>query len=121
MRNSWRGRSRRAASFRVKSRRISPTVVYQTAAAPARSAALQIATLIDYDDGGRQRFLCIPASADHAGFNCLNLQGRSVMLKRNAYLARERILPRTSLIVALMFTFGWIGLLGYGLLLHVGY
>ena len=39
----------------------------------------------------------------------------------NAYLSRERILPLASLFVALVFTFGWIGLLGYGLLVLIGY
>jgi hypothetical protein len=43
------------------------------------------------------------------------------MLTRNANLVRERIYPLASLFVALVFTFGWIGLLGYGLLVLMGY
>ena len=43
------------------------------------------------------------------------------MLTRNAYLARERILPLASIFVGLVFALGWIGLLGYGLLVLMSY
>jgi predicted RND superfamily exporter protein len=43
------------------------------------------------------------------------------MLTKNAYLVRERILPLASILVGLVFAFGWIGLLGYGLLVVMGY
>jgi hypothetical protein len=40
---------------------------------------------------------------------------------KNAYLVQERIYPLTSLSVGIVFTFGCIGLLGYGLLVIMGY
>jgi hypothetical protein len=43
------------------------------------------------------------------------------MLTRNAYLVGERIYPLASLFVGVAFTFGSIGLLGYGLLILIGY
>jgi hypothetical protein len=43
------------------------------------------------------------------------------MLTKSAYLVRERIYPLALLFVGLVFTFGWIGLLGYGLLVLLGY
>ena len=43
------------------------------------------------------------------------------MLTRSAYLVRERVYPLASLCVGIVFTFGWIGLLGYGLLALMDY
>ena len=43
------------------------------------------------------------------------------MLTRNAYLVQERIYPLVQLSVAIVFTFGCIGLLGYGVLAIMGY
>jgi hypothetical protein len=43
------------------------------------------------------------------------------MLTKNAYLVQERIYPLASLCVGILFTFGCIGLLGYGLLAIMGY
>jgi hypothetical protein len=43
------------------------------------------------------------------------------MLTRNAYLVQERIYPLVQLAVGIVFTFGCIGLLGYGMLALVGY
>jgi predicted RND superfamily exporter protein len=43
------------------------------------------------------------------------------MLARNAYLVQERIYPLVQLAVGIVFTFGCIGLLGYGMLALVGY
>jgi hypothetical protein len=43
------------------------------------------------------------------------------MLTRNADLVGERIYPLALLVVGVVFTFGWIGLLGYGLLFLIGY
>ena len=42
------------------------------------------------------------------------------MLTRNAHLVQERIYPLVQLFVGLVFTFGCIGLLGYGLLAIMG-
>jgi hypothetical protein len=43
------------------------------------------------------------------------------MLTRNGYLVPERIYPLASLCVGIVFTFGCIGLLGYGMLALMGY
>jgi hypothetical protein len=43
------------------------------------------------------------------------------MLTRNAHLVRERIYPLGSLFVGIVFTFGCIGLLGYGMLALLGH
>ena len=43
------------------------------------------------------------------------------MATRNAYLVQERIYPLVQLSVGVVFTFGCIGLLGYGLLALIGY
>ena len=43
------------------------------------------------------------------------------MLTRSAYLVQERIYPLVQLFVGLVFTFGCIGLLGYGLLALMGH
>ena len=43
------------------------------------------------------------------------------MLTRNGYLDPERIYPLASLSVGIVFAFGCIGLLGYGMLALMGY
>jgi hypothetical protein len=43
------------------------------------------------------------------------------MLTRTAYLVKERVYPLALLFVGLVFTVGWIGFLGYGLLALMGY
>ena len=43
------------------------------------------------------------------------------MLTRNGYLDPERIYPLATLSVGIVFTFGCIGLLGYGMLALMGY
>jgi hypothetical protein len=43
------------------------------------------------------------------------------MLTKNASIIGERIYPLALLFVGLVFTCGWIGLLGYGLLALIGY
>lgn len=43
------------------------------------------------------------------------------MLTRSAYLVRDRVYPLALLFAGLVFTVGWIGLLGYGLLSLLGY
>ena len=47
-------------------------------------------------------------------------QGQCVMPTKNAYLVQERIYSLVQLFVGLVFTFGCIGLLGYGLLVLLG-
>ena len=42
------------------------------------------------------------------------------MLARNEYLVRERVYPLVQLSVGVVFTFGCIGLLGYGMLALIG-
>jgi hypothetical protein len=42
------------------------------------------------------------------------------MPTKNAYLVQERIYPLVQLFVGLVFLFGCIGLLGYGLLVLLG-
>ena len=43
------------------------------------------------------------------------------MLTRNAHLVRQQIYPLVQLSVGVVFTFGCIGLLGYGILALMGY
>ena len=43
------------------------------------------------------------------------------MPTKNAYLVQERIYPLTSLCVGIVITFGCIGILGYGVLVIMGY
>lgn len=43
------------------------------------------------------------------------------MLARNASLVYERVGPLAFLFVGLVLTVGWIGLLGYGFLVLIGY
>jgi hypothetical protein len=43
------------------------------------------------------------------------------MPTKNVYLVQERIYPLVQLFVGLVFTFGCIGLLGYGMLALMGY
>ena len=52
---------------------------------------------------------------------CVKYREECVMLTRNGYLAPERIYPLASLSVGIVFTFGCIGLLGYGMLAIMGY
>ena len=50
-----------------------------------------------------------------------SVQGQCVMPTKNVYLVQERIYPLVQLFVGLVFTFGCIGLLGYGALALMGY
>ena len=43
------------------------------------------------------------------------------MPTKNAHLVQERIYPLVQLSVGVAFTFGFIGLLGYGILALMGY
>ena len=43
------------------------------------------------------------------------------MFTRNAYLVPQRIYPLVQLSAGIAFTFGFIGLVGYGLLAIMGY
>jgi hypothetical protein len=43
------------------------------------------------------------------------------MAVKNAYLVQQRIYPLVLLSVGIVFTFGCIGLLGYGMLALMGY
>jgi hypothetical protein len=43
------------------------------------------------------------------------------MNTKNAYIIGERVYPLALLSVGVVFTFGWIGLLGYGFLVLIGY
>jgi hypothetical protein len=43
------------------------------------------------------------------------------MLARSLYLVGESVGPVAFLVVALIFTVGWIGLLAYGFLALIGY
>jgi hypothetical protein len=43
------------------------------------------------------------------------------MLTKSASIIVERVYPLALLSVGLVFTFGWIGLLGYGFLALIGY
>ena len=43
------------------------------------------------------------------------------MLTRNAYLVQQQIYPLVRLSAGIAFTFGCIGLLGYGMLALLGY
>ena len=47
--------------------------------------------------------------------------GESIMLARSASKVYDRVGPQTFLLVGLILTVGWIGLLGYGFLALMGY
>jgi hypothetical protein len=52
---------------------------------------------------------------------CFHRCRESVMAAKNAYLVQERLYPLVQLSVGVVFSFGCIGLLGYGLLAIMGY
>ena len=52
---------------------------------------------------------------------CFHQSRESVVAAKNAYLVQQRLYPLVQLSVGVVFTFGFIGLLGYGLLAIMGY